>query len=91
MVKGKRISGSSRGITKESMFHSDFLAVTKKVQNNVKRFRKKRGLTQENMQDYELNLRQFQRIESGETQNMTLANLFKIARALKVDIQDLFS
>lgn len=43
--------------------------------------RLEKGLTQEAMQEYELNLRQFQRIERGDTRNITLAYLFRLAEA----------
>jgi DNA-binding Xre family transcriptional regulator len=41
------------------------------------------------MEDYEISLRQFQRIESGATTNITLSNLFRIARALQISLSDL--
>ncbi len=41
------------------------------------------------MQEFELSLRQFQRIEKGETRNITLSNLFKLSKAFKVSLSKL--
>jgi len=43
------------------------------------------------MQTFELSLRQYQRIEQGETTNITLSNLYKIAKALDVKFHELFT
>jgi len=45
--------------------------------------------SQEQMVALDINLRQLQRIESGETRNITLSNLFKIAKALKLQVTEL--
>jgi len=41
------------------------------------------------MQQFELSFRQYQRIEKGETKNITLANLYKIAKAFKISPSEL--
>ena len=36
-----------------------------------------------------ISVRQYQRIESGDTQNVSLATLFRIAKALDISLSDL--
>ncbi len=84
MPMAKRLEGQKRGIGRESTYFHEFDHFSKRVRQNIGRLRQTRRLTQEQMEEYELNLRQFQRIESGETVNMTLSYLFRIAKALGV-------
>lgn len=57
----------------------------KEVGENVRRFRKKKGLTMEGLASKaEIELRQLGRVERGEV-NPTLISLFKIADALEID------
>ncbi|MBI2340779.1 MAG: helix-turn-helix transcriptional regulator [Deltaproteobacteria bacterium] len=72
---------AKRGITRESVYFDEFNRFAKKVREKICRLRLEKGLTQEAMQEYELNLRQFQRIERGDTRNITLAYLFRLAEA----------
>lgn len=83
MVK-KTSSSQKRGIHKASGYYKEFIRFSEKVRERIKQLREEKGLTQEQMQDFELNLRQFQRIESGDTINITLSNLFRIAKALGI-------
>ena len=87
--KKKKKTNASRGITINSRYHDEFGKLTEHVRIKIRKLREHCGLTQEQMQEFEINLRQFQRIENGETENMTLANLFKIAKALQVDCSTL--
>ena len=80
----KQKSIPKKGISEESTYFHEFKLFSKKVRNNILELRKKKNMTQEQMQDYELNLRQFQRIESGETENITLSSLFRIAKAFQI-------
>jgi len=61
----------------------------KKLSANIRRLRKKRGLTQEQMFDHGFNYRFYQKIESG-SYSFNLYTLHRLAVAFKVDIQDLF-
>lgn len=79
----------SRGIHKQSSYFKDFAVFSDRVREKIKLLRLEKGLTQEQMEDFELNIRQFQRIESGETSNITLSYLFRIAKALGVSPSDL--
>lgn len=89
MAVGRK-SVVTRGINPDSKLYPDFVKLAKRIRENIRRLRIEKGLTQEQMQDYEINLRQYQRIEAGETQNMTLANLFKIVQAFKITVAELF-
>jgi len=84
MPKARQKSAQKRGITGTSKYFEEFERFAKRVRRKIARLRSDSGLTQEQMQDFELNLRQFQRIEGGETKNITLTNLFKIAKALGI-------
>jgi transcriptional regulator with XRE-family HTH domain len=59
------------------------------VANNIKRFRKKRGLTQEDMTKFGFNYRHYQRVEGGK-QNLSLFTLQKIAAVFKVNEREFF-
>jgi len=80
-----------RGIDKNSEYFGEFEKLTAGLRSRIIELRKKKGLTQEDMEKYELSLRQYQRIEQGETTNITLSNLFKIAKAFDISLHDLLS
>lgn len=64
------------------------------MNNHVKTYRKKQGLTQADLANRaKLNIRQIQKIESGEakTENITLKTMQAIAQALGTKIDDLIS
>lgn len=64
------------------------------MNNHIKMYRKKQGLTQANLANRAgLNIRQIQKIENGEaqTENITLKTMQAIAQVLNVQIDDLIS
>lgn len=64
------------------------------MNNHVKTYRKKQGLTQTNLANRAgLNIRQIQKIENDEvqTENVTLKTMQAIAQALNAKIDDLIS
>lgn len=64
------------------------------MNNHIKIYRKKQGLTQTDLANLAgLNIRQIQKIENGEvkTENITLKTMQAIAQALNVKIDDLIS
>lgn len=64
------------------------------MNNHIKTYRKKQGLTQADLANRaELNIRQIQKIENGEskTENITLKTMQAIAQALNAKIDDLIS
>lgn len=60
----------------------------KTLGRNVKRLRKVRNITQEEMRDYGFNYRYFQKIEAGEV-NATLDTLARLGRVLKCSLDEL--
>lgn len=64
------------------------------MNNHVKMYRKKQGLTQTDLASRaELNIRQIQKIENEEakTENITLKTMQAIAQALNTKIDDLIN
>lgn len=64
------------------------------MNNHVKMYRKKQGLTQTDLANLAgLNIRQIQKIENGEskTENITLKTMQAITQALNVKIDDLIN
>lgn len=64
------------------------------MNNHIKTYRKKQGLTQADLANRtKLNIRQIQKIENDEvqTENVTLKTMQAIAQALHVKIDDLIS
>lgn len=66
--------------------------LAKRVGDNVRRLRKARGLTQEQMADLagSLSLRYLQTIELGRA-NCSLHSLVRVAKALQVDPKELLA
>jgi transcriptional regulator with XRE-family HTH domain len=59
------------------------------IGNRLKEIRKEKGLRQEDMDGLGLSYKYYQRIEAGKV-NLTLNTLEKIAKALSIDVTDLF-
>jgi transcriptional regulator with XRE-family HTH domain len=59
-----------------------------RVGTNIRRLRKERGLTQEDMIYYEINIRHYQDIEGGKV-CVGMEMLWKLARIFGVDPQEL--
>lgn len=78
-----------RKIDHSSSYYEEFNQFTDQLKLRICELRKKQGLTQADMERFELSLRQYQRIEKGDTVNVTLGNLYKIAKALKTDLNQL--
>ena len=60
----------------------------KRIAKNIKKARKQKGLTQENMMDYGFNYRHYQKIESG-TYSMNLYTLHRLSIIFNVSIRNL--
>jgi len=80
---------NGRGIREDSQYYKSFGLFCARLQRKINKLRTERGLTQEDMEEFEVSLRQFQRIEKGETKNITLANIFKLSKAFKISPSDL--
>ena len=64
--------------------------INERVGLNIRKIREERGLTQEKLAEFaDLHRAYIGQIERGE-KNVGLKNLERIAKALKVDIKDLF-
>jgi transcriptional regulator with XRE-family HTH domain len=59
------------------------------IGDRIRAIRKKRGLKQEDMERFGLSYKYYQKIERGKV-NVTLSTLEKIAKALDIDIKELF-
>jgi len=64
----------------------------KRLGKRIQELRKKRGLRQEDMEEFGISYKYYQRIESPGSHpvNITLKTLLKIARALEVEVSDFF-
>lgn len=60
----------------------------KKVGDNIRAARKKRELTQEDMQKYGFNWRHYQEIEAGRI-NITIETLARLSKIFKVEVSEL--
>lgn len=63
------------------MAYKQFL---KQVAENIKRMRKKCGLTQEDMAKFGFNIRHYQDVEGGKV-SITLETLYRIAKSFQID------
>ena len=70
----------------DSVYYDDFLQLQEKLQKRIVSLRKNGHLVQEDMADYELSLRQYQRMEQDPKAIVSLWQLFKIAKAHGLDI-----
>ena len=59
-----------------------------KIAENIKKARKRKGLTQENMMDYGFNYRHYQKMESG-SYSMNLYTLHRLSNIFDVSIRNL--
>ena len=64
--------------------------LAKSIGNRIRKIREEKGLRQEDMENFGLNYRYYQDIEAGKA-NLTLATIEKIADALDIDPEKLFS
>ena len=66
--------------------------LAKKMGRRIKELRARRGLTQEEMEEFGIPYKYYQRIESpgSHPANLTLKTLLKIAAALEVEVSELF-
>ena len=62
----------------------------KKIAKNIKKARKRKGLTQENMMDYGFNYRHYQKIESG-SYSMNLYTLHRLSNIFNISIRNLLN
>ena len=73
----------------DSIYYDEFLQLQEKLQRRIVALRNNRHLVQEDMADYELSLRQYQRMEQDPQAIGSLWQLFKIAKAHDLDLDEL--
>ena len=73
----------------DSIYYDEFIQLQKKLRDRILLLRKSRDMVQEDMADYELSVRQYQRMEQDPTAIVSLWQLFKLAKAHDLDIHDL--
>ena len=59
------------------------------IGSRIREIRKAKGLRQEDMEQFGIGYKYYQKIESGKA-NITLGTIEKVAEALKIDVQELF-
>ncbi|MBT5388192.1 MAG: helix-turn-helix transcriptional regulator [Porticoccaceae bacterium] len=73
----------------DSIYYDEFMQIQKKLRARIVELRKHRDMVQEDMADYELSVRQYQRMEQDPTAIVSLWQVFKIAKAHNLDIHEL--
>ncbi|MDA8786135.1 helix-turn-helix domain-containing protein [Porticoccaceae bacterium] len=73
----------------DSIYYDEFIQLQKKLRDRILLLRKSRDMVQEDMADYELSVRQYQRMEQDPTAIVSLWQLFKLAKAHDLDIHEL--
>jgi len=73
----------------DSIYYDEFIQLQKKLRDKILLLRKSRDMVQEDMADYELSVRQYQRMEQDPTAIVSLWQLFKLAKAHDLDIHEL--
>ena len=90
-VLGQRLSEKTdmQRPNADSIYYDEFLQLQEKLQKRIVSLRKNGHLVQEDMADYELSLRQYQRMEQDPQAIVSLWQLFKIAKAHGLDIDEI--
>ena len=73
----------------DSVYYHEFIELQQKLRDKIVKLRKSRQLVQEDMANYELSVRQYQRMEQDPTAISSLWQLFKIAKAHNLDVNQL--
>ena len=73
----------------DSIYYDEFMQLQRKLRARIISLRKGRNLVQEDMADYELSVRQYQRMEQDPTAIVILWQIFKLAKAHDLDVHEL--
>ena len=73
----------------DSVYYDEFIQLQEKLRDKLLSLRKARNMVQEDMADYELSVRQYQRMEQDPTAIVSLWQLFKLAKAHNLDVHEL--
>jgi DNA-binding XRE family transcriptional regulator len=63
--------------------------INREIARRLREFRERAGLTQEDIEDYGIHVRQYQRLESGK-QTPTIPTLIQLSKILNVKLSDFF-
>jgi len=74
-----------------SVHYDDFLEFQRKLSERITELRKTHGYSQEDMTEFELSLRQYQRMEQDSSSIVSLWQLYKLAKAFGMEIEELLS
>jgi hypothetical protein len=88
-VKREFIQNVMQRPNPDSIYYDEFIQLQEKLRDRILSLRKSRNMVQEDMADYELSVRQYQRMEQDPTAIVSLWQLFKLAKAHDLDIHDL--
>jgi hypothetical protein len=75
----------------QSTYYQEFTELQEKLRTRILQLRKDRNLVQEDMANYELSVRQYQRMEQDPTSISSLWQLFKIAKAHDLEVHQLLN
>lgn len=75
--------------TPESSYFEEFTFFQGQLCKKIKRLRKECGYTQEDMADFELSLRQYQRMEQDPTSIASMFQVYKLAKAFGISVDEL--
>jgi len=73
----------------DSIYYQEFIQLQEKLRERILSLRKNRNLVQEDMADYELSIRQYQRMEQDPTAIVSLWQVFKLAKAHNLEVHEL--
>ena len=73
----------------KSAYYKDFQHFQQKLCKKIKKLRKEQDYTQEDMTDFELSLRQYQRMEQDPTTIVSLWQVYKLAKAFGLGVDEL--
>lgn len=72
----------------KSAYYKDFQRFQQKLCKKIKNLREEQGYTQEDMTDFELSLRQYQRMEQDPTSIVSLWQIYKLAKAFSLNVDE---
>lgn len=67
---------------------AEFDKLIRKIASNIKKYRLKSGLTQQDMIEHGFNYRHYQRLESGKS-GINLFTLYRLSKTFKIDLMKL--
>lgn len=88
-LAGSQMVGPMQRPDPDSAYFEEFQQFQRKLSARIRELRLKHGYNQEDMVDFELSLRQYQRMEQDPQSVVSLWQLYKLAKAFGVSISEL--